>query len=146
MRTLLAHLAVFAGAAVPWFELFAIPPGIALGLPALTVGLAAFTANSLVALATIAGWQRLSTWWQRRRGHAPGSGSSGSRARRAFDRYGVPGLALQGPVLSGMYFAAILALSLGAARRSVAIWTLISNAVWTVVLVAATAAGVSVLT
>nr|WP_228047337.1 small multi-drug export protein [Saccharopolyspora sp. HNM0983] len=142
---MVAHLAVFVGAAVPWFELFAIAPGIGFGLAPVTVGLVAFTANSLVTLATIVGWQRLVSWWQRRRGSIPGAAGTG-RARRAFDRYGVPGLALQGPVLSGMYFAAILALSLGAPRRTVVVWSLVSNALWTVALVAATVAGLGVLT
>ncbi len=144
MTELWGHLVVFVAAAVPWFELFAIAPGIGFGLAPVTVGLAAFSANSLVAVATIVGWQRLVAWWQRRRGRRPGEGVGSQRGRRAFERYGIAGLALQGPVLSGMYFAAILALMLGASRRSVVFWSLVSNAVWTVALVVATVAGVSI--
>lgn len=145
--SLLAYAAVFVGALVPWFELFVIPPAIALGLNPIAVGALAFAGNAMATMATIVWWQRLTAWWQRRRGRTLGAGSRrGARGLRVFDRYGVPGLALQGPVLTGIYLAVVLALSLGASRRGVVAWSLTSLAAWTIGLVAATVAGVSLVT
>ncbi|MBE2999653.1 hypothetical protein IDM40_13175 [Nocardiopsis sp. HNM0947] len=143
MNDLIAHLLVLLGAAVPWFELFVVPPAIALGLNPVIV---AFLGNTAVSFAAIAGSARLLAWWERRRGRPIGSGSAGQRGRKAFERFGVPGLALQGPFLSGMYFAVLFSVLLGAPRRSVALWTVASNALWTVALAVGTVAGVGVLT
>lgn len=146
MTRALAYLAVLLSAAVPWFELFTIPPSIALGLDPVVVGLVAFTGNAVATIATVLGWERIATWWERRRGRPPGEGSRRSaRGRRVLERYGVPGLALQGPAVTGIYLAAVLALSLGAGRRSVLLWSLASIALWSIVLVAATVAGITVL-
>ncbi|HIW63679.1 MAG TPA: small multi-drug export protein [Candidatus Stackebrandtia excrementipullorum] len=143
MKTLLAYLGVVLAAATPWVELFAIPPSIVLGLSPVVVGLVAFVGNAAVTLGVVFGWERLSAWWRRKRGRPLGiDPARSSRSRRAFDRYGVPGLALQGPILSGMYLAALLALSLGADRRRVLFWSLVSIALWSSSLVVATVAGV----
>lgn len=141
-----AYLAVFAGAVTPWFELFAIPSGISLGLDPVAVGAIAFSGNAVVLVAVVFGWERLGTWWERRRGRPLALGQRRrAGAGRTFERVGVPGLALQGPIVSGSYLAAIVALSLGGSRRSVLVWSLISVALWTVALVYATKVGVSVL-
>lgn len=146
MNDLIAHLFVLLGAAVPWFELFVVPPAIALGLNPLTVGVVAFVSNTAVSFAVIAGSARLLAWWERRRGRSIGAGSAGERGRKAFERFGVPGLALQGPFLSGMYFAVLFSVLLGAPRNSIVLWTVVSNALWTVALALGTIAGVGFLT
>lgn len=147
MNDFLNHLLVLAFAAVPWFELFVIPPAIALGMHPVSVGVAAFAGNTAVAVAVISGSARLLAWWEHRRGKPIGEGSrSGARVRKAFEHFGVPGLALQGPFLSGMYFAVLFAVLLGAPRHKVAFWTAVSNALWAVALTAATAAGVELFT
>ena len=146
MSTIMAYLGVIFTAAVPWFELFAIPPAIALGLSPVLVGLLAGVSNALVTVAIVLGWERLSAWLQRRRGQPLTFGAQRSeRGRRAFERFGVPGLALQGPVLSGIYFAAVLALGLGASRKSVIVWSVVSIALWTTALAILTIAGVTFL-
>ncbi|WP_017614499.1 small multi-drug export protein [Nocardiopsis salina] len=146
MNDFIAHLLVLLGAAVPWVELLAVPPAIALGLSPVTVGITAFLSNTAVSFAAITGSARLLAWWERRRGRPIGSGATGQRGRKAFERFGVPGLALQGPFLSGMYFAVLFAVLLGAPRNSVMLWTVVSNALWTVALAVGTIAGVGFLT
>lgn len=143
MTSVLGYLGVVAAAAVPWIELFAIPPGIALGLSPVSVGVAGFVGNATVTVAVILGFDRLSAWSQRKWGRPLGiNPARASRSRRVFDRYGVPGLALQGPIISGMYLAVILAMGLGADRRRVLIWGLISTVVWSVAIVVVTTAGI----
>ncbi len=52
------------------------------------------------------------------------------RARHIFDRYGLPGLALLGPAVTGIYSALLLALALKCPLRSIAFWMTISLACW----------------
>ncbi|GHD28488.1 small multi-drug export protein [Nocardiopsis kunsanensis] len=147
MNDVLTHLLVLACSVVPWLELFVIPPAVAMGLNPVTVAVVAFIGNTAAAVAVISGSARLLEWWERRRGRPIGEGSrSGARVRKAFERFGVPGLALQGPFLSGMYFAVLFAVLLGAPRHKVAFWTTVSNALWAIALAATTAAGVELFT
>ncbi|MBS4024566.1 MAG: hypothetical protein KGZ96_02705 [Clostridia bacterium] len=60
--------------------------------------------------------------------------------------YGVPGLALAGPLLTGVHLAALVALGLGAQKNAVSIWMTISLLIWTVVVTAASVFGLEQLT
>lgn len=132
----LGYVAVAIASMIPWFELFAIPGGILLlDLDPIAVGAVALVGNLLPTLAIVWGWERLSAWWERRNGQPLGTGNKRSeRGRRIFARYGMPGLALQGPVISGIYLAVVIGLSLGATRQVVVLWSTISIALWTVLL------------
>lgn len=146
MMRLTAYGGVMVTALVPWFELFVIAPGIALGLQPALVGLLAWIGNLAGTLAVIFGWERFAAWRERRTGRRPALGSLRSaRAQQALDRFGVPGLALQGPVITGMYLAVIAALGLGASRTQLLVWSVISITAWTIGLVAATLAGVELM-
>lgn len=146
MSDVLAYLTAMVASLVPWFELFVIPPAIALGLHPVGVALLVFAANSGATLAIVFGWERILNWWQRRRGRPLVNTGRNTRGQRIFERFGVPGLALQGPIGTGMYLAVLLGLSLGAPRRNIIVWALIGNAVWTIAMVVGTLAGVRVLT
>lgn len=141
MSEVAAYLAVLGGAITPWFELFVIPPAIALGLNPVGVALIAFAANTAATVAVVAGWERIAAWRERRRGRPLVKAGGTSRGQRVFERYGVPGLGLQAPLISGMYLAALIALSLGASRRSVVVWAVVGNAVWAVALAVGTVGG-----
>lgn len=132
----LGYLAVALASMIPWFELFSIPGGILLlGLDPVAVGAVALVSNLLPTLGLVWGWERLSAWWERRNGRPLGSaGKRSERGRRVFDRFGLPGLALQGPIISGIYLAVAIALGLGAARRAVVLWSAISIGLWSVLL------------
>lgn len=132
----LGYLAVAIASMIPWFELFSIPAGIlVLGLDPLAVGAVALVSNLLPTVGIVWGWDRLSVWWERRNGRPLGSGGARSeRGRKIFDRFGLPGLALQGPIISGIYLAVAIALGLGAARRAVVLWSAISISLWSVLL------------
>ncbi len=65
------------------------------------------------------------------------------RIERAWKRYGIPGVALQAPLLTGPLLATLLALALGAPPRPLLLWMLASVVLWGVVLAAAAAVGFS---
>ncbi|QBI22107.1 hypothetical protein ER308_18045 [Egibacter rhizosphaerae] len=142
----LGYLAVLIGAAVPWVELLVVvPPAILLDLDPTLVAIVAFVGNFLPVLGLVAGWSVILRRREARGKAAPGSAESGryARGRRVARRYGVPGLALLGPLLTGIHLAALIALGLGASRREVVIWTAGSLALWAAGTALATVGGMT---
>ncbi len=124
------------GALDVWVGIFA---GVAVGLsPALSGAVSIGSAAVGVTLVVVAGGrlQHLvyrSRWLARRR----------ERVECAWKRYGIPGLALQAPLLTGPLLATVLALSLGAPPRPLLYWMLASIVLWGAVLTGAAALGLS---
>lgn len=147
---ILLYLTVFALAATPWVEiLVVIPFGIGVGLNPFGVALFSFAGNTVPIYLIVVGFERVNVWWARRKGSFlvnPGDESwqSGRRAR-AMDvlrRYGVPGLALAGPILIGAHLAAVITLLVGAPRRRIIVWMTASLAAWTVAITVASYFGI----
>jgi Ca2+/H+ antiporter, TMEM165/GDT1 family len=134
MNELLAYLAVLVTAAIPWLEvLLVVPAGVLAGLPWLPTVLVAIVGNVATLVPVVVAADRLETRW--RRGRAEGGQPSGrqGRARRLLDRYGVPGLAALGPLVTGAHLAAAVAMASGADRRRALIWFVAGVAVWAVI-------------
>ncbi len=66
------------------------------------------------------------------------------RIERVWKRYGIPGVALQAPLLTGPILATLLALALGAPSRPLLLWMLASVVLWGAVLTGAAALGFSI--
>ena len=142
----LQYLLVFVFAAIPVIEILVVVPiAIALGLDPIATGAVAFAGNVLSVYALVLFYQRVSRWLARRRGGAADSSDRYERARRLWERYGLPGLSLASPVLTGVHVAALVALLAGSRSRSVAGWMTLGILLWTVVLVAASVYGLSLL-
>ncbi len=140
----LQYFLIFLFAAIPWFEiLLVIPIGIALGLNPLLVGVFAFVGNALPIYGIVIGYERLSAWLEARRG----SDSSGSKKRAVavWNRYGLPGLALCSPIVTGVHLAALIALGLGARGRDTLVWMTVAIGLWTVVIVVLSVIGLEAL-
>ncbi|MFD1563177.1 small multi-drug export protein [Haloarchaeobius amylolyticus] len=143
----LRYALVFLFAAIPVVEiLVVVPAGIGLGLDPVATGVVAFAGNVTSVYALVAFHRRLSRWLRTRR-PATDQGPSDryARARSLWDRYGLPGLAVGGPVLTGVHVAALVALLAGSSSRPVAGWMTVGIGVWTVLLVAGSAFGLSLL-
>ncbi|AHE97030.1 small multi-drug export protein [Thioalkalivibrio paradoxus] len=127
---------VFLAAATPWLEIMiVIPVAIGVGLAPVPVTVVSFIGNALPVFGIIA----LFRAWERRRG--PLRRRWSPRARRIWERYGLPGIALTGPVVTGIHLAAVMALALQADRRRTAIWMTFSLALWSVATAALTLLG-----
>ena len=120
-----------------WVGVFA---GVALGLsPTLSGAVSIVSAVAGVTLVVVAGGrlQHLvyrSRWLAKRR----------ERVERAWKRYGIPGLALQAPLLTGPLLSTVLALSLGAPPCPLLYWMLASIVLWGALLTGAAALGLSI--
>ncbi|MDG5818932.1 small multi-drug export protein [Natronococcus sp. A-GB7] len=136
---------VFLFAAIPVVEiLVVVPVAVGLGLNPVTTAIVAFAGNVGSVYALILGYRRLLEWWQSRT-ESDGPSDRYARARRLWDRYGLPGVSLAGPVMTGVHIAALVALLAGSRGRLVAVWMTAGIAVWTVVLTVASVAGFSAL-
>lgn len=127
---------------VGFLELWAaVPLGLALGLPPVSVG-AATTAGALPGVMTVV-WlgEGLRSWLLRRLGRG-GQGGRQGRLYRVWARYGVIGLGLLGPLLVGAPLAAALGVSLGAPRGGLMFWLGLGVVLWTAFLTVAGTLGI----
>jgi uncharacterized membrane protein len=134
---------IFLGAAIPWFEIaLVIPLGIVWGLSPSMVMLVAFVGNMLTVLMLIIGFDKFRDWYTKRQ-EAKGKATSkkSERAVRIWNKYGLPGLSLLGPILIGTHIAAFIGMTLGATKRNTTVWMVISIGVWTLVFGIVTALG-----
>lgn len=124
---------VFFGGALPWLEaVVVIPAGIIAGLDPVLVVLAGLTGNLLtVALAAFYG-ERIRQWWQRRRPQPSKSAPRrrSQRATRIFRRWGMPGLALLGPIGLGTQLSAVLGVALGVSALRTFLWIGAGTVLW----------------
>ncbi|MFC4437504.1 MULTISPECIES: small multi-drug export protein [Natrialbaceae] len=143
---ILQYVLVFLFAAIPVIEILVVVPiAIGLGLNPVATGVVAFAGNVGSVYALLLFSRRIVAWWTGRRGNDGEPSDRYARARRLWDRYGLPGVALGGPILTGVHVAALVALLAGSRSRTVAVWMTIGIAVWTVLLVLGSVAGFSLL-
>ena len=137
------YFLVFLGAAIPWLEIgLVIPLGIVWGLSPFWVMVVAFVGNLLTVLALILGFERFRVWYikrQEEKGAKPNKRSE--RAKSIWNKYGLPGVALLGPILLGTHVAAFIGMTLGATKTNTTVWLTISIGLWTVAFGVLTAMG-----
>lgn len=127
MDALAQYALIFVLAATPFVEIMiVIPLGIGMGLAPVPVAVIAFAGNALPIWGIIVGWQ----WWLAHRG--PPRRHWGERAQHVWHRYGLPGLALSAPVVTGVHLATVMALMMHAGRGRTAAWMAIGLVAWTV--------------
>jgi hypothetical protein len=126
-----------AGALDVWVGIIT---GVALGLsPALSGAVSIASAIVGVTLGVAAGGRLQQLIYRSRR-----LAKRRERIERVWKRYGIPGLALQAPLLTGPLLATLLALTLGAPPRPLLLWMLASVVIWGVVLTGGVALGFSI--
>jgi Ca2+/H+ antiporter, TMEM165/GDT1 family len=131
----LGYFGIFLAGAIPWFEAIGVVPvGILFGLdPVLTV-LAASVGNIItIALFAYAG-DKIRNWVierRRKKGIEPKSGRY-EKAQKAFDKYGIYGMAALGPVLIGTQFAAAASVASGVKPFKVTLLISIAMVLWAV--------------
>jgi uncharacterized membrane protein len=142
------YFLVFLGAAIPWLEIaLVIPLGIISGLSPIWVILTAFIGNMLTVLVVIIGFQKVKDWMEsRNRKNGKAESKRTERGKRIWNKYGMPGVALLGPILIGTHIAAFIGLLFGEKKTNATVWMTISIALWSLVFGIATALGFDLFT
>ncbi|WP_046174264.1 small multi-drug export protein [Domibacillus indicus] len=140
---LVEYSLVFIAAAIPWMEIaLVIPVGIVRGLSPFWVMLLGFTGNMLTVLMLIFGFSKVEGWMKKKFEHkGMKQNRQMERARRIMNKYGLPGLALLGPLFIGTHIAAFIGLSFGAEKKWTTLWLTISIGLWTLIIGIATMLG-----
>ncbi|MBA2443603.1 MAG: hypothetical protein H0V53_14580, partial [Rubrobacter sp.] len=103
-------LEIFLTAALGAVDLWlGLPAGLAVGLPPVVAGAAATVGGVLGVLILVKAGGRLQRWVEERGLFS----KRRKRVERLWNRYGVPGMALQAPMLTGAPLATIISLGLG---------------------------------
>jgi hypothetical protein len=93
-------------------------------------------------LALIIGFEKFKVWYAKRQQEKGKALSKKSeRAKNIMNKYGLPGLALLGPILIGTHIAAFIGMTLGATKKNTTVWLTASIALWSLVFGIATALG-----
>ncbi|PAV31570.1 DNA-binding protein [Virgibacillus profundi] len=143
---LLEYALVFIGAAIPWMEIaLVIPVGIVWGLSPFLVMLLAFVGNLITVVPLIIGFEKVKSWFAKRRRKKEKQPSKRTdRGKKIWNKYGLPGLALLGPILTGTHIAAFIGMSLGAKKQWVMLWMTVSIGLWTIIIGVATVMGLDI--
>ncbi|GKU78979.1 small multi-drug export protein [Paenibacillus sp. L3-i20] len=137
-----SYIAVFLLSAIPWVEsVVVVPLGIYLGLDPIIVTILGFLGNWIVVLLIVMLFDRFNQWRARRRAAKYGPDDKGKekgkkyeRAHKVFVKYGLPGLAIIGPILIGTDIVAAFAMIFLAPRNKVILWMTIGLAFWSIVI------------
>lgn len=124
-------LSVFALGAVELWA--AIPAGLALNASPVLVGVVAAAGAMFGVLVVVLLGERVRDWVMRRHGDGSQTGPHGF-IPRIWDRYGVIGLGLLAPLLTGAPVGAALGLALGVPANRLLFWLSIGIALWSIVL------------
>lgn len=157
-------LGAFLGGAVPWVEAIVVIPVVILaGGPVVPAVALAILGNLLTVWVAAVFGERVRGWWVRRRQarrekvreenggvepdpqHRERWDRRMERINRVMRRWGMPGLAILGPLGLGTQFSALAAVAVGQSSRAAFIWVGAGTIGWSLASAALTVAGVSVL-
>lgn len=127
---IIEYIIVFIFAAIPWFEIgLVIPLAIIAGLSPFWVILISIVGNLSTIIPIVYGFEKVKAYLAKRPKKEKRTKRQ-SRARDIWKKYGLPGLALLGPILLGIHIATIIGLSLGASKHRTLLWMTISLVFW----------------
>lgn len=137
-------VSIFILSIIPFFESYgAIPLGIVLGFPTIPLIITAIVGNLVSVMAFIWIINKLRTRLVKNKIKKEPS-KRAIKAKRYFEKYGVPGVSLAG-LLIGFHLSAGIALGAGAKKSYVSLWIVISIVAWSVVIGALVNSGVGLL-
>ncbi|MEB1808613.1 MAG: small multi-drug export protein [Bacillaceae bacterium] len=145
MNEIIGYVIAFILAATPFFEMVAvIPLGVISGLDTIPVTIVAFLGNLITVILVILMMTQIKAWLQRRREAKGKEGSTKreNRAKQIWQRYGLFGLALIGPILIGSHLAVIMAMSFGGTKKKMTVYMTSSLLLWAIVTAVGTHLGV----
>jgi hypothetical protein len=128
-------LGIFIAGAIPWLEAIGVVPGgILFGLDPLAVVISAVAGNTITIFAFAYAGDRIRAWLKRRRAAKGKEGESPrfAKAQASFDKYGIYGMGLLGPILIGTQFAAAISVAAGVKPLKTSIIISVSTLLWSI--------------
>lgn len=116
----------------------AIPAGTALKLPPLVNGIASALGSISAAIIIVFLGDHLRKWLLKKREK---DGKSKGKIYAVWEKYGVIGLGMLSPLITGAPLGAAIGVSLGAPPRRLITWMGIGIIIWTIILTAASTLG-----
>ncbi|MBD8069830.1 small multi-drug export protein [Bacillus sp. PS06] len=135
LEYLWAYVLVFILAAVPFFEGYGVVAlAMIAGLSPIAAILIAIAGNVATVLLLIVFVEKIKAWRRKRKGgEEKEPGKRMVRAQNLWNKYGLPGLALIGPLVVGSHITAFVSLTLGGTKQKVAVWMTASIVIWCIV-------------
>ncbi len=133
-------IGVFIAGAIPWMEAFAVvPAGILVGLNPVATLIAALVGNTITIVLFAYFASNIRERLIRRRVKQGKSAELPKleKALKAFDKYGVYGLAALGPILIGTQFAAAAAVTAGVKPLRASVLITASLTIWAIAIAVA---------
>ena len=130
-------IGIFLAGAIPWMEAIAVvPSGILLGLNPVATVIAAIVGNALTIFLFAYLGSSIRSWIVKRRITKGKTGESPKfeKALKAFDRYGIYGMAVLGPLIIGTQFAAAASVAAGVKPLRASVLVTISMILWAIVI------------
>lgn len=129
------YFIIFLLAAIPFFEVaMIVPVAIIGGIPAIPVIIISFLGNLLTIILLIAFVDSVRNWRKKKKGNKEKIKSKNKRAKKIWDKYGLPGLAFIGPFFVGSHLTALLSISFGGTRSKTLSLMTASIATWAILL------------
>lgn len=131
------YVALFLISILPFLDVFyIIPVGVALGMSPIVVGVISFIGNFIMVIVFAMFFRQIAAWRNKRREKKGKAGPTKreTRAKRIWEKYGLPVFALVSPSILGTDIAALMALLFGASKPRVVTLMGVSLVVWSVVM------------
>lgn len=135
MKTLWGYVLVFILSAIPLFEAYGvIPIAVIAGLSFVPVMVLGLVGNIVTVFLLILFIEQIKNWRKKRKEEGePNESKRSLRAKKLWNKYGLPGLALLGPLLVGSHLTALASMSFGGSKKGTFLWVSASITVWSIV-------------
>lgn len=135
MRMFWGYTFVFILSAVPFFEAYGvIPVAIIAGLSVIPVLVLGLVGNILTVLFVILFINKIKEWRLKHKKDKEQKESKRSvRAQNLWKKYGLPGLAMFGPLVVGTHLTALVSMTVGGTKKKTFIWMVTSITTWSIV-------------
>ncbi|MFC5465023.1 small multi-drug export protein [Lederbergia graminis] len=147
MKAIYGYVLVFILAAVPLFEAYGVIPIASLaGLSVIPVMIIGLLGNILTVFLVILFIDHIKNWRKKRKkGEETKESKRSARAEKLWKKYGLPGLAMLGPLLVGSHLTAIASMSFGGNKKRTFAWVSASITIWSIVFTVLLLSGVDLM-
>lgn len=130
MEVFIFYVTLMLLASVPWIEAsFAVPIAVLAGANPVVSFFVGMLGNTVTLLIAVIFSAQIKAWLNKKKRL-----KSTSRAKNTFEKYGLLGAALLGPVLLGSHIVAIIAISLDIPKWQTFIYVTLGTALWAILL------------